>query len=223
MWLELLPRKREICFSALLSMRKSDLTALNSEVRQLLELVLFLDHSVTVLREVQRLGKCFAPSVYMLALRASSAVTLGQIASRRAEWIEAVRCLSGKLVLLVWKLHVSLNSCPFSSLDLCGPQAYKHHPSWDWPQTQPISSLWTCLVIWTHGWIWSLPLNWLYCAGWGAVRLCSAGRALLCRPHLHPQFILPYTTACSCCCLTRRTGWRDSCVYARSVPVTCLV
>lgn len=66
-------------------MRRSDLTVLNSEVRQLLELVLFLDHSVTVLREVHRLGKCFAPSVCLLALRASSAVTLGQIASRRAE------------------------------------------------------------------------------------------------------------------------------------------
>lgn len=47
---ELLPRKREICFLALLSMRSSNLTALNSEVPQLLELVLFLDRSVQALR-----------------------------------------------------------------------------------------------------------------------------------------------------------------------------
>lgn len=68
-------------------------------------------------------------------------------------------------------------------LDLHGPYACEHHPSWDWPQTQPISSLWTCLVIWTHGWIWSLPLNWLCCASWGAVWLGSAGRP---PPSAHP-------------------------------------
>lgn len=40
---------------------------------------------------------------------------------------------------------------------------------------------------------------------------------------LHPQLIPLYTAACSCCCLTRRTGWRDSCVHSRFVHVTCLV